>query len=627
MDNKQSAIDHLVNKLTEENLSVFIGAGLSTGAGLPNWNQLIEPLAKELGMDITQQNDLTKVAQYFVNEHAADRSFLNDHLTENLTTQHKSTDAHKILSELPLKIYWTTNYDRIIENTLAKAKKPYKSLFEASQLSIANIGVDTLVIKIHGDIEHPESITITQEDYENYESSHGALQSLLLTELISSTFLFLGFSFSDPNIQYLIARLKQLLSNNKRPHYWLEIKVGPLKGESEKEYLSRKATQKHHINDLKRYGIKCILCDSPEDVTKFLSDLKTSYRVVSSSLNKNSYLDAKSDNVGANKVIVRAPAEGIFFASEGRGEQPLISVGEYVRKGQNICLLQVRNKLVYIRSLDSGHIAEISLNEGASVKSGQQLFLIDADAKIDDEKLHFEKAPVNGVFYRAKDPQHPPFVREGHKVRAGDVIALVEEAKMYFEIVASFDGIIVKIIPDNKTEVKKGNSVIIIRPFTKSSSTGEQWWPVMANFSGTLVSVNDNGIDLWRRPELVNESDVIAFVTNKCGKLQVLSGNSGVFGGYFKSNGDTIKSGDVIGKIIKTTNQSAYAVQLSKFSGIFEPLVNDNEYVSKGEVIAYVYGSGNQLEEHAAHSGRISLKVDSGQHVHENMLLFHFYAK
>lgn len=57
--------DELVVAIAGSNAVLFVGAGLSVGAGLPSWGQLIEPLADRIGLPATQRGDPLKVTQFY----------------------------------------------------------------------------------------------------------------------------------------------------------------------------------------------------------------------------------------------------------------------------------------------------------------------------------------------------------------------------------------------------------------------------------------------------------------------------------------------------------------------------------------------------------------------------------
>ena len=75
-----------------------------------------------LGLDIDKEHDLISIAQYHLNE-KQNRSGLNRALIEQLSPGHAPTDNHRILARLPIKTYWTTNYDKLIEDSLKAAGK------------------------------------------------------------------------------------------------------------------------------------------------------------------------------------------------------------------------------------------------------------------------------------------------------------------------------------------------------------------------------------------------------------------------------------------------------------------------------------------------------------------------
>ena len=68
-------------------------------------------------------------------------------------------------------------------------------------------------------------------------------------------------------------------------------------------------------------------------------------------------------------------------------------------------------------------------------------------------------SPLPGIFYRKPDPNADPYVKEGDRVKAGDVIGLVEVMKNFQEIQVEEDGIIESFEVENEAEVTAGQVI------------------------------------------------------------------------------------------------------------------------------------------------------------------------
>ncbi len=73
-------------------------------------------------------------------------------------------------------------------------------------------------------------------------------------------------------------------------------------------------------------------------------------------------------------------------------------------------------------------------------------------------------SPIVGTFYRAPDPNSPPFVSVGDRVRVGQVLCIIEAMKLMNEIEAEVAGVIVKIQQENGQPVEYGAPLFSIRP-------------------------------------------------------------------------------------------------------------------------------------------------------------------
>jgi len=73
-------------------------------------------------------------------------------------------------------------------------------------------------------------------------------------------------------------------------------------------------------------------------------------------------------------------------------------------------------------------------------------------------------APMVGTFYRAPNPEAPPFVEIGTVVRKGQPLCLIEVMKLFTTINSEVDGRIVQIGADNAELVEYGRTLFVIEP-------------------------------------------------------------------------------------------------------------------------------------------------------------------
>ena len=275
--NKSIFIRDIIKELEEENVAVFAGAGLSMPAGYVSWGELLKPIAEELGIDIKKEYDLVSIAQYYLNENGGHRSELNRRLIEVFTQNTNTTENHKILARLPIKHYWTTNYDKLIEQSIEEQSKKVDVKYTKKHLSITIPKRDAIIYKMHGDISSPDDAILTKDDYESYHVKMDLYLSTLKGDLLNKTFIFLGFSFTDPNLDYILSRVRLAGISSKR-HFNFTKKVIKKDDEDFADFEYRKRKQELFIGDLKRFNIKTILVDDYNDITNILKEVEENFK-------------------------------------------------------------------------------------------------------------------------------------------------------------------------------------------------------------------------------------------------------------------------------------------------------------------------------------------------------------
>lgn len=213
----------LIESLRRGNAVLYIGSGLSVGAGLPSWSSLIKPLAIATGShwptddrDLVSQHLLDAAQRY---ENSRGRNALVRHLRDALDTNGvQPTPVHGALSSLGIRHIFTTNYDDLIERALD---------CEGRRIGVVVQGVDLAytddervqVVKLCGDLKFPDSIVITKYDFNVYQETHRLLFEHLQATLLTRTPLFLGYGLSDPFFNNIWDRISLQQGQHRRMGY------------------------------------------------------------------------------------------------------------------------------------------------------------------------------------------------------------------------------------------------------------------------------------------------------------------------------------------------------------------------------------------------------------------------
>ncbi|MDU6983665.1 MAG: SIR2 family protein [Terrisporobacter othiniensis] len=268
-----SFIEKFCREIKDNNVAIFAGAGLSIPAGYVNWSDLLKPLAEEINIDITKENDLVSLAQYYKNE-TNSRSEINRIIIDEFSNEKDLTKNHEILAQLPISTYWTTNYDSMIEDSLKKFGRKPDVKYTVNQLTTTRPKRDAVVYKMHGDKNHPDNAIILKEDYEIYSQKYEPFLTALSGDLTSKTFLFIGLSFTDPNLDYILSRVRIRYGENQRTHYAFVKLVEEKECESDVDFHYLKRKQELFINDLKRYNIQPLIISSYSEITSILTKIQ-----------------------------------------------------------------------------------------------------------------------------------------------------------------------------------------------------------------------------------------------------------------------------------------------------------------------------------------------------------------
>jgi len=78
-----------------------------------------------------------------------------------------------------------------------------------------------------------------------------------------------------------------------------------------------------------------------------------------------------------NYYVVEAPMVGTFYRAPAPGAEPFVKEGDFVEKGQTLCIIEALKVMNEIESEVSGIVRKILVENGQPVEYGQPLFYIE----------------------------------------------------------------------------------------------------------------------------------------------------------------------------------------------------------------------------------------------------------
>lgn len=247
---KQERIDQLSQAYQQQNVTLFLGAGVSQESGLPSWNELIQRLLMKVvhdelqeslpdDIDVDQlgrllgenatQNPLTQVryiSSLFSNkdEYSAVRDLLyarspnlDTNLLRSICRLSKPERTH-----IGVKGIVSYNFDDLIEQSFQKSGIQHASIFRGKDIPSSSL---LNIYHVHGYLPHdarsidPEmTLVFSEEDYHKvYRDAFSWSNLTQLNAFRESTCVFIGCSMTDPNVRRLLDVYKQ--SCDKARHF------------------------------------------------------------------------------------------------------------------------------------------------------------------------------------------------------------------------------------------------------------------------------------------------------------------------------------------------------------------------------------------------------------------------
>lgn len=95
---------------------------------------------------------------------------------------------------------------------------------------------------------------------------------------------------------------------------------------------------------------------------------------------ENSSASAGIEEIPTNWVKIESPIVGTFYRKPGPDTEPFVSVGDVVKKGETLCIVEAMKLMNEIEATTGGKVEKVCLNDGQVVEFGEVLFYINPAA-------------------------------------------------------------------------------------------------------------------------------------------------------------------------------------------------------------------------------------------------------
>ena len=236
IENENGNIIRLAKLAAENKLVVFIGAGVSIGAGMPSWAGLLQELAEGCNINTNDNNwnsldylskaELIEKRMLLKQQSGLSDETLGSWIAKRMDLPYYSLQ-HSLLSLLKPSGVVTTNYDRCFEmasidtlNVILSSSIKHHSKVVKTESAILS---SKWLLKMHGCISEPNNIVLTRSHYLRYMEKNAALAGIVQANLLTSHMLFVGFSLDDDNFHKIMDSVRKAKRFNKNKQTVMDI--------------------------------------------------------------------------------------------------------------------------------------------------------------------------------------------------------------------------------------------------------------------------------------------------------------------------------------------------------------------------------------------------------------------
>lgn len=225
--------DDLVRDIAARRSVLFLGAGVSrnaqnaAGVHPKEWKEYLRHLASRV-TNVQHQAEILQcisdadllTACELARRYLSPPVFKTELLLEYSGNGYRPAQIHDDLSRVDSRLVMTTNFDKLYENRANQLQDNTVIVKNYYDRDVADVfrRQDRVVLKVHGTIDLADQTIFTRSQYAQARRDHAYFYQLLRGLFVTHTFVFLGASMRDPDMQLLLEDHAYRFEGS-RPHY------------------------------------------------------------------------------------------------------------------------------------------------------------------------------------------------------------------------------------------------------------------------------------------------------------------------------------------------------------------------------------------------------------------------
>jgi hypothetical protein len=211
--------EELMEQFEKGNVLLFVGERITCDAeGQAVIDHLTAQLLARCELTGESGRSFPEVAQAYEDEKGRQAliQFMRDRLEE---LGHEPQQAHRLIAGLTdCDVLVTTCLDQRLERAFSEAKRPLSVVVGNVDVAFEDAQRATLY-KLRGSLEQPESLVLTEDDYEAFFDDRASISLVLQAYLARKTILFVGYDLADPHFKRLYRKVTTPLDHYARRAY------------------------------------------------------------------------------------------------------------------------------------------------------------------------------------------------------------------------------------------------------------------------------------------------------------------------------------------------------------------------------------------------------------------------